>query len=55
VSASYFLGFSPINLISGLAAGSGQVSLIALLAYPAAALVLGTLFFKFSRFLTYRK
>ncbi|HSW57491.1 MAG TPA: ABC transporter permease [Dehalococcoidales bacterium] len=55
VTGSYFLDLSPVSIISTLASGSGFNNLAALFVYPALLVILGPLFFIFSRRLVYRR
>jgi ABC-type Na+ efflux pump permease subunit len=55
VSATYFLGFSPLNLITVLASGVPHANLSGILLYPVSLAITGILFFKLSRKLVFSK
>ncbi len=54
-AGSYFLGFSPVNVITGMASGSVSGSLPAFVVYAAILLVLGQVFFKYGKKLVFKK
>jgi ABC-2 type transport system permease protein len=55
VAGSTFIGFSPVNIITTLASGAGQINFSTILAYPVLLAVLGLVFFKYSKKLVYKK
>jgi ABC-2 type transport system permease protein len=55
VAGGTFLGFSPINLIMRLAAGSGQINIFSIAVYPLVPGILGLAFFRLNKKLVYKK